>query len=238
MQLTVGKILNKDLAEWMGVTANTFNKSKDKYLEELKLFAVYHLEGKKVVIDEVLNPVYSKQGSKNYQLVKKEVDKVWSKDGLDSCSRVGLRIEDKLKGSVELSHNTIYNYTRQSRDELYGKPFQEAGKLGSCKYLWCKKEGEGIDTEYRLLNEEEEEIKQNLIKKYFGDATEKQIIVQGMVELGEIKKEEAWDVLQELTGMHGNNFMAFLNELQVKIGCQVIRGTMVDRTDRMIEFKD
>jgi polyhydroxyalkanoate synthesis regulator phasin len=86
------------------------------------------------------------------------------------------------------------------------------------------------------LTDEEEEIKQGLIKKYFGDATEKQIFIKGMVEMGEIRKEEAWELLEELTNMKGNNFMLFLGELQDKIGCQVVRGTLVER--KCVEKKE
>ena len=217
----------------MGISANTFNKNKEKYLNELKRFANFHLDGKKIIIDEVLDPIYSKQGSQAYQLIKRELDKEWSEDGLDSCQRVSLKIGEKYGGELAVSAATIYNYARKSRNELYGKPFQERGSIGSCVYLWCKKRGEGIDAAYELLSPHEEEIKQQLIKKYFGDATEKQIIVQGMVEMGEIKKEDAWDVLSELTGMCGNKFIMFLNELQEKIGCQVIRGTLVERDSQL-----
>lgn len=76
------------------------------------------------------------------------------------------------------------------------------------------------------LTPEEEEIKQKLILKYFGNVSEKQVIVKAMVESGEISKDEAWDILEELTNMKGQgNFMAFLTELQEKLNCMVIRGT-------------
>ena len=76
------------------------------------------------------------------------------------------------------------------------------------------------------LTSEEEEIKQKLIQKYFGNVSEKQVIVKAMVESGEISKEEAWDVLEELTNMKGRgNFLTFMNELQTKLNCKVIRGT-------------
>ena len=38
----------------------------------------------------------------------------------------------------------------------------------------------------RFLSKEEEAIKAFLVKKYFGDVSDKQIIVQAMVEKGEI----------------------------------------------------
>ena len=50
-----------------------------------------------------------------------------------------------------------------------------------------------------------------------------------MVALGEIKKEDAWQLLEELTNMDDRGFMNFLVELQERIGCQVVRGTLVNR---------
>lgn len=235
MQLRLGIMTNKELAEWFGIGANSFTNHRKKKLEELRNFAEFEELRGKVNITKIIMPIYTKLGSKAYQRIKDEVDKEWSEDGLDSCSRVSLKIEEKLKNELTIAPGTIYNYTRQSRNELYGVPFQERGSIGSCVYLWCKKTGEGINTEYALLTPEEEELKQTLIKKYFGDATEKQIIVKGMVEMGEIRKEEAWSVLEELTGMNNNNFIMFLSELQAKIGCQIVRGTLVDRDVEMIE---
>lgn len=58
-----------------------------------------------------------------------------------------------------------------------------------------------------------------------------------MVETGEISKEEAWGVLEELTNMKGQgNFMAFLAELQEKLHCMVIRGTVIE-PNNLIEKK-
>lgn len=235
MQLQLGIMTNKELAEWFGIAETSFKNKKKKKLEELKKFAEFEEIRGKVNITRVLIPEYSKLGSSAYQRIKDEVDKEWSEDGLDSCSRVSLKIEEKLKNELAIAPGTIYNYTRQSRNELYGVPFQERGSIGSCVYLWCKKTGDGANTEYALLTPEEEELKQALIKKYFGDATEKQIIVKGMVEMGEIRREDAWNVLEELTGMHNNNFIMFLGELQAKIGCQVVRGTLVERDSKFIE---
>lgn len=235
MQLRLGIMTNKELAEWFGIGVNSFTNHRKKKLEELKNFAEFEELRGKVKITKIIVPIYKRFGSKAYQRIKDEVDKEWSEDGLDSCSRVSLKIEEKLKNELTIAPSTIYDYTRQSRNELYGIPFQERGSIGSCVYLWCKKQGDGINTEYSLLTPEEEELKQTLIKKYFGDATEKQIIVKGMVEMGEIRREEAWSVLEELTGMNNNNFIMFLSELQAKIGCQIVRGTLVDRDVEMIE---
>ena len=127
---------------------------------------------------------------------------------------------------LPLTEGTVYQYTLRSRNELYGRPFGPPGELGRCTYTWCKKIGDGWTAEIVPLTPEEEEVKQKLIQKYFGNVSEKQVIVKAMVESGEISKEEAWEVLEELTNMKGRgNFMAFMNELQNKLNCKVIRGT-------------
>lgn len=235
MELKLGKMTNKELAEWMGISSNCFAKMKEKKYEELKVFAEYHFDGKKVVIDKILNPVYSKKGSDAYQKIKDRIDEVWSPTGLDSCKNVSTKIKAFYGDDLNVGDTTTYLYTTRGRNELYGKPFEAGGSLGSCTYMWCKKNDDGMLVP---LTPEEETVKANLIKKYFGNADEKQIIVSGMVESGEIKKEEAWDILTELTNMKGENFMMFLGELQEKLDCKIVRGTMVTRNKDVAEIEE
>lgn len=229
MQLKLGLMTNKELATWFGVSSGGFRNQKKKKLEELKNFAHFHQEKGKVYITDIIIPEYDKKIGKTKQLVMEKVDDVWSPNGLDTCSRVGVKIRNMLAESgIERSESTIINYTREGRNELYGKPFnEEGGTKGSCIYIWCKRDTQ--TGEYILLNEEEKQIKQELQVKYFGDATEKQIIVQGMIEAGEITEKEAWGKLKELTNMTSGHFLSFLQELQSKLGCQVVRGTLVER---------
>lgn len=231
--LTEGIFTNKELAEWFGIKESSFKNQKKKKLEELKFFADFVVEKGKVKVTHVKFPVYNKQLNSNQAIIQDNIDKIWNENGLDTCSRVALQLKEEVQEVACLAPSTVYKYTIENRNALYGRPFGDKGSLGKCKYLWCKKIGDGIDAEYRLLTEEEEKIKQELIKKYFGDATEKQIIVKGMVENGEIRKDEAWEVLEELTHMGSGNFMMFLGELQEKLECQVIRGTMVERLEQI-----
>ncbi len=230
-ELKLGIMTNIELAQWFGVTESSFKSHKKKKLEELKLFADFCEEKGKINIKEIYEPVYMKQLGKTKQMVIDKIDDVWSKDGLDSCTRVGNEICELLtQEGIIRKPDTIITYTREGRNELYGKPFMDKGSLGKCTYIWCKRNAE--TGEYSLLTEEEQKIKQNLQTKYFGDATEKQVLVKGMVAAGEITKEEAWSVLEEMTNMGTPNFMAFLTEMQAELGCQVVRGTFVER-DRM-----
>lgn len=237
MELKEGIMTNEELAEWFGVKLTSFKNTKRKKLEELKLFADFYEEKGKIIITEIYEPIYQKQQGKTKQMVISKIDQVWSEDGLDSCSRVGNKICELLeKEGIVRKPNTVIAYTRQGRNELYGIPFMNEGKIGKCIYIWCKRDPK--TGEYSLLTEKEQIIKQNLQTKYFGDATEKQILVKGMVEAGEIRKEDAWDVLEEMTNMRTGNFMMFLKEIQEALHCQVIRGTLVERNVLSLNSKN
>ena len=237
MELKEGIMTNEELAEWFGVKSTSFKTTQRKKLDELTLFADFYAETAKIIITEIYEPVYHKQQGKTKQMVISKIDQVWSEDGLDSCSRVGNKICELLeKEGIVRKPNTVIAYTRQGRNELYGIPFMNEGKIGKCIYIWCKRDPK--TGEYSLLTEKEQVIKQNLQTKYFGDATEKQILVKGMVEAGEIRKEDAWDVLEEMTNMRTGNFMMFLKEIQEALHCQVIRGTLVERNVLSLNSKN
>ena len=225
MILEQGKIYNnKEIAQWFGINPATLSRHRDKYFTILNNFVRYVEVGKRIEILEVYTPEYDKHWNSNYGKVRDKIPEVWNASGLDSSMRVSQEIQHQLM--LPITQGTVYQYTLKGRNELYGKPFGEPGELGRCTYTWCKKIGDGWTAEIVPLTPEEEEIKQNLIRKYFGDVSEKQVIVKAMVESGEISKEEAWDVLEELTNMKGRgNFMGFLAELQEKLDCMVIRGT-------------
>ena len=115
-KLECKKYSNKELAEWFGVGYSTYRNKKEKYLEELKIYADYHLEGektKKIVIDEVYVEEYEPEMT-TYEKVQSKVDLVWSDDGLDSCARVGDEIYELLVDEDEnfkIKPSTVYNYT-------------------------------------------------------------------------------------------------------------------------------
>lgn len=221
---------NKELARWFGITATTLSHKKEEKLEELKNFAEFELVGDKttkIKITKVYEKVYSKSRSDNFKEIVNNIDAVWSKDGLDTCKRVTEVIMENKH--LPITIGTAEKYTARGRNILYGKPFGEEGSLGACTYILCKKIGDGVNARFEKFNEEEELVKDRLIKKYFGDVTEKTVIVNAMVEAGEIRKEEAWDVLQELTHMERGNFVGFLKELQAKLNCKIIRATNVER---------
>lgn len=57
----------------------------------------------------------------------------------------------------------------------YGRPFGAPGTKGDCVYIWCTKDDNGVPI---YLTEDEERIKKELLKKYFGTADEKSLLVK------------------------------------------------------------
>lgn len=231
MQLHLGIMKNKELAQWFRVTEKHYSNHRQEKLKELEFYAEFDVIRGGVNIKKLKreDTEYVKNGSAAYQLVYNSVDKEWDKSGLDTCSNVSSKIYRKYKDELGIAESTTYNYTCVSRTELYGVPFsEEGGKIGECFYLWCKKEGinEYGEPIISMFTPEEQEIKKKLMKKYFSTDVEKEILVAEMVESGEINKEQAYDLLCEMKNLNRAGFNAFKTELELAIGYPVIKATM------------
>lgn len=205
----------------------TLLRQKEKYLGYLKLFAEYEPVGKtRVRITRVIDPEFSKDKISNYNTIRNKIGDYWQQDGLDTCSHVASAIVKKE--NLSMAESTVYNYVLKGKTELYGKPYVVRGTKGTCVYMWCKKIGEGAEAHFEFLTPEEEAIKRSIISKYYGDTTEQNIFVQGMVRSGEITKEEAWGVLEKLTGLNNEDkFWGFFQELEDELCCTIVRGTLI-----------
>ena len=51
-----------------------------------------------------------------------------------------------------------------------------------------------------------------------------------MIDDGELRKEDAFEYLEKITNMTDDRFLMFLAELQELIGCQIVKGTYVERS--------
>jgi len=161
----------------MNISSTAFYKNKEKKMKLLEDFAIFHFEGKKIVIDEVLEEEYIKKNEKFYREIKKLIPKIWDKSGLDSCSRVGRK---------------IYNL---KREEIGFNISLETTK----KYVTKAK--------YELFNKQEKEIIKEIRMKYFGDANEVQDIVNDMILTNEINENEGLKVLNRLINWTKDKFL-------------------------------
>ena len=109
-------------------------------------------------------------------------------------------------------------------------PFKNGGKKGNCYYLWCKVEEKDGELYFMQFNEEEEKIKQDLLKKHFGTSVEKDLLVAEMVACGEISKEDAYDIMMEYRNLNAQGFMGFLKALEKEVGAKVVKATKFEET--------
>lgn len=102
------------------------------------------------------------------------------------------------------------------RSELYGDPTEKEskGEKGTCSYVWCKKNKQG---KLVYLTDDEERIKKELLQKWFGSNDEKTIIVQEMVENGELDTKDAWDCYSKLISLL-HSYSGFMSEFKDMTG--------------------
>ena len=223
LELVEGQLMsNNDLAEWFQIKPGSFRNTKAKKLEELKKYAEYEIQGAKVLITKVIEPKFIKK--KDYFIVREEFTQVYNKSKIDTASNVSKKIYNKRKSDLSIKESTTYEYTREARNELYGKPFVGKGKLGTCRYIWVKKLGEG---QYERFNDTEQAIYKRLLVKYFRGTDEKTIFVEDMIKRGEITKEEAWDVFSDMMNLD-QGFMNFKAEMEEAIGYPIVRVTEIE----------
>jgi hypothetical protein len=228
-ELTTGLKTFQELADWMGISYGTFRNKKQDYLKKLSYFADYHLDDKgKVVIDEVLDPVYDKEKLSSAKEIMDKVPEFWA--GLDTVGRCGNRIQqDYIKKDPEgkianLAESTVRQYAGKGRTYYYGNPYLGTeGKLGHCKFQWSK----DVDGQLVPLSAEEEKIKDNLYKQFFGSAQEREIIIMEGLSSGKITPEQVGYEYAKMAEYHKkhNNFGSFIKQLGKELGHPVIRAT-------------
>lgn len=238
MELKVGEKYNfKEISQWMGISANSFSKRKEKHLSELYQFFDYELIGKKIFIKEIYIEDYVKLNGKMKEQVKKKIDRVWSKEGLDTCKRVSEEIFRELKEEFpneKITLSTINKYTREGKNELFGKANPKGyGIIGNNERELC------IKYNYRVSPfSEEDRIKIERLKEIYlkSPTLDGKIIVKSLINNGEITKEEAWELFESIEEFDDNRFKTFLDMASLELGGQIVIGTRVTRNN--VEFID
>lgn len=157
LELQEGKLTLRELSLWFGLAPTTISngstKSKEKKFNILKGYAVYHFEGRNIIIDKVTCPVYSKARA----IVEKEFPKKWGiildengkanpilkKERIDTCTRVGKDIYYTCPEiSAQISEKTAIQYVGAVKREQYGRcHVKEEGTKGYCEYVYVNRDG-------------------------------------------------------------------------------------------------
>lgn len=128
---------------------------------------------------------------------------------------------------LTLSESSTYVYVNEVKKELYGKPKKERGSLGQCHYELAKK---NPNNGYPIpFTDEEKAIRNELIKKHFFDGKEEAlVIVQSMIESGELDEKDAWSTYSEMTNPKVA-YSSFMKELEEILQCKIVRATRIEK---------
>ena len=219
IELREGKISTEELANWFGVKKKTFQNSKVKKLEELKIFADFkEVEKGYYYISKVKIPIYCKKGSRAYNIVKRNFFNAWHKSGYDTASRVGSQIysgNTELKKTIQES--TAKAYTARVRSEFYGKVWDQndRGSKGTCKFAYVK---ENNWNEAILLTEEQNK-KINEIRKTIYTNEQESFLYDALLH-HEITQEEYDEGLQSWNTKEARaeRYFTFLDQVSEMLG--------------------
>lgn len=171
MELRLGKMSGKEIAEWFGITVHTYQSKATKYLKKLEEFCEFEKVYGGVEISKIYLSTYDRKLSKTIDT--SYVKEVYLNHGLTSmsgmCEKYGYSITQ-----VRNSRNRLYGEKVYNEDNQDSKP----GLLGVKDYAWVVKIYEGPNR-YRGMTLEEQ--------KYFDELIEE---VYGALKVEEIKESE------------------------------------------------
>ena len=226
MELHLGKMTNKELAEWFGLKPSSMTRLKKQKLEELKNYAIFEEVYGGVEITAIIKDTYNKKDNQIRQIYQQGFEEV--RQPIDTVSNINNQIFEKYSEQLPTlkSPQSGYHYAIEVRNQNYGIPFQEMGNLGYCYYLWCKIEIlEDGKFRYVEFSEEENQIKKELLKLHFKADEEKDILITQMEEAGEISEAQAWRITKAYRNLTAEGYRGFIQALEKAIGAKVAKAT-------------
>lgn len=176
MELTIGTWTNTQLAKWFGIAEGSFRNKKREYLKALEQYAVFHEEKGKVVLEEILIPIFNSKKpirKSNKKIVKQEVnkplyDKLKDSYGGIIMSDMARNIEERKgpellkKDGTPISFDTIKQYVYESVREQLGTP-GNPGPKGYRELIILVLH----NNEWTLPTKEELSARRKIINKYY-----------------------------------------------------------------------
>ena len=229
MELKLGIMTNAELAEWFGIKEKSFTTNRSKKLEELSQFAEFENLKGKVKITKIIRPVFIKKRSRNYQIVQEGFKKHLAPNGLDTMKRISKVIYAENKAELTITEETLYRYLADYCVVAFGKHGKEAGEQGCRYYMLAKRNPDGGDNLYLPFTAEEQEIKQEILKRLFAEdkaeKLEQLMVFEDLLKTGEMNDEEAFKYFKDI--IHLNTiYERFVVELEEALHCSIARVTL------------
>lgn len=165
LELRLGKLTTKELADWFGISYGTFRNNKTKKFEDLKNYCEFDEVYGGIIIKEIYFSRYDKGYSKDDEVYLREVKA--SNEHISTISGIARKLKTEDKDYKDLSESQIKRRMTKAGVRTFGvtSNFIEKGRYGTREYVWAIKEDDF--NKYRHLTKEEDEIFSKLILDFY-----------------------------------------------------------------------
>ena len=192
-KLRIGVMKSQELADWFGISYNTFRKNTQARLQLLKFYCRFKKVWGGVQIFEIYKECYNKDLTPK---LKKYLENILHKtnNGLSTFSGMARKIMSD-KGLGKDKFDAIYEQCKYYGNKGFGtlrrkdQKNESHGFLGSKKYVWAVRDG--WYNEYRELNEDEWKIFDQCI-----DQTKKIFNIIQIIQQNDLLKNQQIDLKQ------------------------------------------
>lgn len=230
-ELTKGVMTTRELADWFGITLNSLNSSseyKNKKYEELKDYCNYIIINTRIIVKEVYEPIYIKNGEK----INREIKKMMLKDIKSkvpfTCIQLGDKYYNLLNNKYGGKISTYESRVATIRDLLWGKPSDGC----NCHKTLAKYYKGKVPREnnYIILKPEELVLTREKYEEIFGTAEVDAKKLWDEISKYTSEEKNTKDILKNL-GVRDNMFQNYMIKLIAKFNCDwIVNATVVEDT--------
>ena len=172
MELRLGKMSSREIAQWFGISYNYYKGHIGKFLDLLIPYCDFEAVYGGIIISNIYCSVYDKTlFTKDKELVLEEITScIQTQDGLATVSGMARKFTAQEHYDNE---NTARRRLSLAANQLFGetKGLTSHGEAGVREYMWAIK----VDdcNHYRMLTEKENEIFNNIISSVYCSEPEK-----------------------------------------------------------------
>lgn len=228
MNLKLGKMTTKELAEWMGIKYGSFRNNTEKRYKILEQYCKFKRVYGGIEVEEIYVSTYSGDlESHDIRVYLEEVRQ--APNHLVSISGITRKAQHEREEYQDIAFNTARNRFSKAGLHSFGKTnFQEdrcaySGPYGYREYVWAVKISDM--NEYRYMSEEEEKYFDKTLEYFFQLPAEK---IKTMALLDEALKNGELDI-QEYFNKKENlgldSFKEVINKMLNDCGILIVRCT-------------
>lgn len=218
-----------ELAQFFNITPTSFKVHKFEKLEELKNYASFHEINNSLIIDKVTCSYYL--GTLTERKAFRRMIAACIDNNIVNEFLLAKAMKKRYAADLhDYSYKELIYYIRYYLTELYGNDIE--GLQGKKEYGYFKLEGGSL-----LPLAAERQEKDKVIKQWYGNLTEKVLLIQDKINNREIDKEDAWDLLSDICGL--DSYDNFKLQLDRQVAAHLYNGyQLFNRTDYNTNIDD